>query len=267
MQQEMNIFLSIVVVEYFSVDDIGKCAESISRNLNVPYEIIVSSNSCYDESTRQRLSGTDGRVRWIFNERNGGFAYAMNQGLRVARGNCLVIMNSDCTIGCGLEDMARFLQEHPDVGAVAPQIRDAAGNIQDTARPYVSVPSYVLRQTKRVLRHRESVLNPKMDYTKTQTVDWVIGAFIMVSRKAYELTGGLDDSFFMYAEDLDWCTRIRQCGLEVVYYPHARIVYKGTRRARNNRKYAKIFIHSHIIYWKKFGFFSGYPKRRKVVYD
>ena len=263
----MNITLSIVVVEYFSEEDIYKCADSIDSHLDVPYEIIVSSNSCYDKAKPEELVHKNKRVRWIFNAKNGGFAYAMNQGLKEAKGNYLVIMNSDCTIQSNLDSMIAFLQKHEDVGAIAPKIVDAAGNIQDTARQYVSVPRYMSRQVKRVLKHKESVLNSSMNYSRIQTVDWVIGAFIMVSRKAYEATGGLDDNFFMYAEDLDWCTRIRQHGMEVVYYPDTFIIYKGTRRARNNFKYAKIFIRSHLYYWKKFGFFWGYPKRKKIYYE
>jgi GT2 family glycosyltransferase len=114
--------------------------------------------------------------------------------------------------------------------------------------------------------HKTSILDNDMNYNKVQTVDWLIGAFIMVSRKAYEATGGLDDDLFMYAEDLDWCTRIRQQGFEVVYFPKAVIIYKGTRRARSNSKYAKIFIQSHIKYWRKFGFFYGYPRRKKLQF-
>ena len=192
--------------------------------------------------------------------------HAMNEGLKVARGRYLAIMNSDCTLESDIDGMIRFMEDHPAIGAIAPQMRDAEGNIQDTARHYVSVPRYVWRQTKRIVRHKISVLDTQMDYSLTQTTDWVIGAFIMVSRKAYELTGGLDNRFFMYAEDLDWCTRIRQQGLEVVYYPQVLITYKGTRRARSNSKYAKIFISSHIKYWKKFGFFYGYPPRKKCIY-
>lgn len=260
------MLLSIVIVEYHSPDDIRHCTASIAKQVHVPYEVIVSSNSCYSPEEQQRMVSeyaADGNVRWIFNARNGGFAYAMNQGLAVAQGDYLVIMNSDCTIESDLGILVKFLEANPHVGAVAPQIRDAEGNIQDTARPYVSLPRFAWRQMKRVLFHRESVLNPRMDYTQVQTVDWIIGAFIMVTRRAYELTGGLDDDFFMYAEDLDWCTRIRQQGLEVVYYPRALITYKGTRRARQNGKYARIFLKSHNRYWKKFGYVFGYPKRRK----
>ena len=70
----------------------------------------------------------------------------------------------------------------------------------------------------------------------------------------------------MYAEDMDWCTRIRLAGWEVVYYPKVKIQYKGTRSARKNTGSAKIFLNSLKTYWKKFGFFFGYPKRKKIEY-
>lgn len=264
----MKPTLSIVIVEYKSTEEIAHCIKSISAVLNLPYEIIVSSNSCYTDSERAHITKENAydNVHWLFNERNGGFAYAMNEGLKVAKGDYLVIMNSDCSINSDLSQMISFLKEHQEVGALGPCIHDADGNLQDTARPYVSVTRFFWRQIKRMLLHKVSVLNPNMDYTKTQTVDWVIGAFIMVTRKAYELTGGLDDSFFMYAEDLDWCTRIRQKGLEIVYYAPSDITYKGTRRARNNKKYAKIFLHSHLMYWRKYGYVFGYPKRKKMMF-
>lgn len=262
----MNIRLSIVVVEYKSIGEIQQCLASLDEHVRVPYEVIVSSNSCYTPEERQSIPQTDGHVRWLFNERNGGFAYAMNEGLRVAKGDYLVIMNSDCTPLTDLDGMMDFMEAHPDVGAIAPRLQDTDGRLQDTARPYVSLPRFLWRHVRRVLGHTDVVLDRRMDYGRIQTVDWLIGAFIMVSRRAYELTGGLDESYFMYAEDLDWCTRIRQQGLEVVYYPRAVVTYRGTRRARSNANYAKIFIVSHIAYWKKFGFFFGYPKRREVSF-
>lgn len=260
--------LSIVIVEYFSEKDIQKCIDSISRNVQLKHEIIVSSNSCYNKEKQSEIrKGLSEKVKWVFNDKNGGFAYAMNQGLRVASGDYLVIMNSDCIIETDLGEMVLFMQNNPEVGAVGPQIRDEKGNVQDTARPYVSVQRYILRQVRRIMKHQVSILETKMNYNSIQTVDWVIGAFIMVSRKAFELTNGLDDDLFMYAEDLDWCTRIRAKGLEVVYFPKAHIRYKGTRRARDNKKYARIFIKSHFIYWRKFGFFYGYPKKKNLTFN
>lgn len=262
----MDIKLSVVIVEYNSIQEIRECIEALKKHLNVSYEIIVSSNSNYSpEQCKQADNGED-CVHWIFNEHNGGFAYAMNKGLKVAHGRYLAIMNSDDIFNSDISSMIDFMDEHPEIGAIAPQMRDKEGSIQDTARTYVSMPRYVWRQMKRIIGHKSSILDTKIDYSSIQTVDWVIGAFIMVSRQAYIATGGLDERYFMYAEDLDWCTRIRQQGFEVVYYPKVIITYKGSRRARNNSKYARIFIDSHIKYWKKFGFFYGYPPRIKHIY-
>ena len=263
----MDIILSIIIIEYHSIREVQECAALLGKYVKVPYEVIVSSNSCYTAEQRQKISSNDDHVRWLFNSQNGGFAYAMNEGLKQARGAYMVIMNPDCIVTSDLTTMISFMDRHSDVGAIAPQMLDAEGNIQDTARSYVSVPRYVWRQVKRVLGHKVSILTSNMNYNQIQTVDWLIGAFIMVSRMAYQQTGGLDINFFMYAEDVDWCTRIRQAGFEVVYFPKVKIVYKGTRRARSNSKYARIFIQSHIRYWRKFGFFCGYPPRKKLIFQ
>lgn len=263
----MTIELSIVIVEYHSVDEICSCVDRIFSKLSLPFEIIVSSNSCYTQAEQEKVQTSEPRVKWLFNEQNGGFAYAMNKGLKASCGEYVVIMNSDCMVNSDMEDMVAFMRRHPDVGVVGPKIHDEEGNLQDSARSYVSLPHFVWRQIKRMMFHRVCVLNSHMDYDKTQTVDWVIGAFMMVSREAYVKTGGLDDCFFMYAEDLDWCTRIRQAGFEVVYYADSEIIYKGTRRARSDMNYAKIFLRSHLLYWKKFGFVCGYPKRRHVLFE
>ncbi|MBQ3699639.1 MAG: glycosyltransferase family 2 protein [Prevotella sp.] len=260
----MSIILSIVIIEYHSIKEIQECVLHLKAHIQLPYEIIISSNSCYNDEQKKQIDSHEEHVRWLFNKRNEGFARGMNEGLKLAQGKFLIIMNSDCTMLSPLDTMISFMEKHPEVGAIAPQISDYQGNIQDTARPYVTLPRYIIRQVKRVIGHKSSILNNCMDYSRIQTVDWVIGAFLMVSREAYEATNGLDNNYFMYAEDLDWCTRIRQAGFEIVYFPEVKITYKGSRRARNNSKYAKIFISSHIKYWKKFGFFFGHPKRKNI---
>ena len=262
----MNIFISVVIIEYHSYLEIKECIASLKAHLSIPYEIIVSSNSCYSEEQKENIDKNEENVRWIFNEANNGFAYALDNGLQIAKGDFILTMNSDCILTSSIDDMIDFMVHHPEIGCIAPQIIDKEGNIQDTARPYVSLPRYIERQIRRILGRKTSILDNKMDYTQIQTVDWVIGAFMIVSRKAYQLTGGLDRRYFMYAEDLDWCTRIRQQGLEIIYYPKTIIIFKGTRRARNSFKFAKIFILSHIKYWLKFGFFYGYPHRKQTTY-
>ena len=254
--------ISFIIIEFHSVEDIKGCIVSIKTGCeNIPYEIIVSSNSCYLPETQNKLKHDFPEIRWSFNRKNGGFAYAMNQGLKIAFGKYMAIINPDVRLKNGLILMVEFMQSHPSVGAIAPLIV----NTQDSARAYVSVQRYVWRSIKRVISHKSSVLDKNMDYTQVQTVDWVIGAFIMVQREVYEKTKGMDEYYFMYAEDLDWCTRIRASGYEVVYFPLAKVEYEGSRSARHSFKYAKIFFKSHIYYWNKHGFFGGYPKRKSII--
>ena len=257
--------ISIVIVEYHSLAEIRKFIDEIDFNDNL--EIIVSSNSTYPVEEQERIQYSFPQCIWKFNEKNGGFAYAMNNGLSVATGDVLVISNPDCSIRYGLNEMAHFLVNHPEVGAIAPKIIDDTMEIQDSCRHYVTLPRYIMRQVKRILFRKESILEKDYDYNKIQTVDWVIGAFIMVTREVYERTKGLCDDYFMYAEDLDWCTRIRKSGYEIVYYPKAVIEYKGTRSARSSWKYMKIFLRSHFIYWSRFGFINIKPKRSEITFN
>ena len=200
------MLLSIIIVEYKSLNDIKKCISSIQKKIAViNKEIIISSNSEYAKVEQEKITKLYPHCKWVFNSKNGGFAYAMNRGLKAAKGDYLIIMNPDCVINYGIEDMLNFLKAHPSIGAIAPQIIDFDGNIQDTCRPYVSFNSFIYRQIVRIIFNREVILNKKTDYNLTQTTDWIIGAFIMLTRKAYELTNGLSEEYFMYAEDLDLC--------------------------------------------------------------
>jgi GT2 family glycosyltransferase len=258
----MKKTVSIIVIEYNSLDEIYSCIQNIRQGFQlIEHEIIVSSNSVYSEDKKKSIEQKCFDVKWIFNKNNNGFAYAMNRGLEVATGKYLVISNSDIVIKQGMKNMIDFFESHKEIGAIAPQIVDKSNIIQDSCRPYITVTDFITRHLKRFITNKEIISQKKFDYNKIQTVDWVIGAFIMVKRDVYKLTQGLDEQYFLYVEDMDWCVRIRQNGYEIVYFPNAVIEYAGTRAARNSFKYAKIFTNSIFRYWKKFGFFYAYPKR------
>lgn len=257
--------ISVVVVEYHSLDEVSCCIKAFKESIPT-VEIIISSNSQYTTEQRQQIISAIPDCKWCFNEKNGGFAYAMNEGLKIATGDYLIISNPDCIIENGIEDMARFLSRHPEIGAIAPRITDKFGNLQDSYREYITLPNFIGRQFQRILKREEVVLDKGIDYNKIQTVDWVIGAFIMVPRHIYEKTGGLSLDYFMYVEDMDWCTRIRKCGYEIVYYPKASIIYEGSRKARKSLKFAFIFFKSLMTYWRKFGFYMTSPQRTKSTY-
>ena len=246
--------VSIVIIEYHSLNEIYRFAELSNMITNGSgFELIVSSNSQYTASRQAQIKEEYPNVKWQFNSRNGGFAYGMNEGLKVAKGDVLVIVNPDVKFKTPLEPMVDYLLQHPEVGIIAPKIVDENGVVQDSFRHFATPFSFVTRQVGRII-HRNK-LNVKSANTP-QKVDWVIGAFMMVRRDFYKKVGGLSEDYFMYCEDEDWCKRAHLAGYDVVYYPESVIEYKGTRASRNSWKYAKIHIQSLMTFWNKYGYFK-----------
>lgn len=258
--------VSVILLEYYSLDEIAQCLRSITYGITgISYEIIVSSNSCYDTEMKDTVLKRFPGINFCFNDKNGGFAYGMNRGMEKARGSYLVIANTDTIVLNGFINLISFMENHPEVGAAGPQMLNSKGVIQDTFRDYLTFPKLLKRQLGRILKG-SPVLEKGIDHSLIQTVDWIIGAFLVINRKSYEATKGFDENFFLYAEDLDWCTRIRASGSEIVYYPLMKVQFEGSREARRFNRFTLIFIKSHLRYWFKFGFFSGYPLRRQIVY-
>ncbi len=252
--------LSIVVIEYHSLDEISSFIRNAIPVLSdIDYEIIISSNSLYPPQQQQSIIERYPGIKWLFNDCNGGFAYGMNRGLEVANGEFLMITNPDLILKRGLVNGISFLSKHIDIGAIGPLIKDENGVIQDSARPFVTLNNWLVRQVKRVIGLKE-----KYDYNNPHLVDWVIGACILFKRDVYRNIGGLDEAYFMYAEDMDFCSRIWLSKKGVAFYPEMEVQYKGTRSARNSWKYAKIFLKSHWHYWKKFGFFKSKIKKNNI---
>lgn len=250
MVSKVGFMISIIVIEYHSLDEIGRFLYSIKENEKEEYEVIVSSNSQYSEEEQKHIQTSFPQARWSFNERNGGFAYGMNEGLKVAKGDILVVMNPDVKFKSSLEPMIQYLQKHHEVGIIAPKIVDEKGIIQDSLRHYITPWGFVMRHIDRILHG--SKLNVK-EFVDPVRGEWVIGAFMMCRRDFYEKVGRLSDDYFMYCEDMDWCKRAHLAGYDVVYYPGTTIEYKGTRSARKSWKYTRIFIKSLLTYWQKYG--------------
>ena len=174
----------------------------------------------------------------------------MNEGLKVATGDVLVVMNPDVKLKSSLQPMIDYLLAHPEVGVIAPKIVDENGVIQDSFRHFFTPWDFLLRQLGWI--KNKGKLSVK-DFQEPVHGDWVIGAFMMVRRDFYEKVGGLSEDYFMYCEDMDWCKRAHLAGYDVVYFPQTVVEYKGTRAARHSWKYAKIHLQSLFTYWRKYG--------------
>lgn len=245
--------ISIIVIEFHSLCEIGALIQSLSEKADERYELIVSSNSLYPQDVQKKIVSDIPTAKWIFNNINGGFAYGMNEGLKIARGDILIVMNPDVKIKTSLDSMMRYINENSQVGIIGPKVVDEVGIIQDSFRHFITPWGFLMRQLGWM--KDKGKLQVK-DFKEPVHGDWVIGAFMMCRRDFYEKVGGLSEDYFMYCEDMDWCKRAHLAGYDVAYFPSTVIQYKGTRAARHSWKYAKIHIKSLLTYWRKYGFFA-----------
>jgi N-acetylglucosaminyl-diphospho-decaprenol L-rhamnosyltransferase len=174
---------------------------------------------------------------WLFRRPNIGFAAGNNVALPYARGRYVLLLNPDVEIQRGtLADLVAALDERPEVGAASIVHLDEQGRLLYSARRF-STPLRKLGEALAV--HRWTPLETLQEadtcaghYRDEHSADWVVGAFIAVRREALEQVGPLDERFFLYAEEKDWCRRIRQAGWDVRHLPHLTMVHFGAERGR-----------------------------------
>lgn len=259
-----NIDVSFVIIEYHSLEDVLLCVDSINENVSgVNHEVIVSSNSMYDSSKQKQLTHSFPHIAWSFNEHNNGFAYGMNCGIRKTKGDFIVLQNPDTRVeNDKLSDALQYLKENKGIGILGPQIVNDAGEIQDTCRPFLTPGTIVLRLLKRKLSKKGAILDSDYNYDKIQNVNWVIGAYMITSRKALEKVGLLNEKFFMYVEDMEWCLRFWEKNLKVIYYPPLVINYEGDRKSTMDKsrflpfsinKYTYIHLKNYIMFLNEHG--------------
>lgn len=250
--------LSILVVNWNVRDLLRRCLQSILANLPAcQLEIIVVDNGSTDGSVE--MVRTDfPQVHLIANPDNRGFPVANNQGLAVARGRYVLLLNPDTeVVGNALETMVAFADAHPDVGVVGPMLLNPDGTVQSSRRRFPTLLTAVFESTwlqpyaPRRLLARYYVLDRPDD--EVQDVDWVTGAALMARREAIEQVGPLDEGFFMYSEELDWCRRFREAGWRVVYLPTARVIHYGGKSSEQVLPARHIhFQRSKIRYFRKY---------------
>jgi N-acetylglucosaminyl-diphospho-decaprenol L-rhamnosyltransferase len=221
--------LSVVIVSWNVCDLLRQCLSTIVNPGPLSLEVIVVDNASADGSV-DMLRAEFPAVQLVANQNNVGFPAANNQGIAVARGRYVLLLNSDAeVVGDGLATMVAFADAHPDVGVVGPQLLNPDGSVQSSRRRLPTLATAFFESTwlqpyaPRRLLERYYVLDQPDG--ATLDVDWVKGAALMARREAIEQVGLLDEGFFMYSEELDWCRRFREAGWRVVYLPTAQIVH------------------------------------------
>ncbi len=233
-------------------DALGRGADAADLTI----EIIVVDNGSLDGSV-ELVREQFGDVRLIANEDNRGFSAANNQGIRVAHGRYVLVLNPDTEItGDALAKLVAFADGHPDVAMAVPQLLNADGTIQSSRRRFPTLLTALFESTwlepwapGRLLKHYHVLDQPN---DAIQEVDWVTGAAMLVRREAIDEVGLLDEGFFMYSEELDWCRRISEAGWRIVYVPTAQVVHYGGKSSEQTGAARHIhFQTSKVRYFRK----------------
>jgi len=213
------------IVNYGNFQGLGRCLESLfSVETPLPGRVFVVENGPNDIPAE--LSARFPSVRFHKNRQNLGFARGCNQIIEGSRAPFICFLNPDTILDRPfIARGAKWLQDHRDVAVLGPKIIDPDGRVQGSARGFPTLATAFFGRTSiltRLFPHNSLArrnIKTLAAGDGPQEVDWVSGACMIVRRQAIDEVGGLDEGFFMYWEDCDWCTRFRQRGWKVVYHP------------------------------------------------
>ncbi|MGE5329783.1 MAG: glycosyltransferase family 2 protein [Deltaproteobacteria bacterium] len=251
--------LSIIIVNFKSKDFTEACVKSIYQNTkNISFEVIVVDNNSGDGCI-EMLSEKFPQVIGYENKENAGFSKGNNIGMKLAKGRYLLLLNPDTIVfESTLDKMVEYMDKHSDVGVSGCRVENPDGTLQRACRRSVPTPKIAFFQLSGLgkLFPKSKILAKYnlsyIDENQETEVDAVSGAFLTFRREVYEQIGGLDEDYFMYAEDIDFCFRAKQKGWKIMYYPDTRIThFKGQSSKHMSMKATKAFYDSMAIFFNK----------------
>ncbi len=248
--KRMDVKATIIVLAYNTPDLVLQCLRNfndtlIGRNWQI---IVVDNGSAAD--LRPRIQGNFDGVDLIRSERNRGFAAGNNLGLRAAKGEFVILMNSDIIARADvLEALIESMQLDPQSGAMSPRLLTAKGEPQAFAFGAETSPGYMIRRGMRSVLG----LGSMHDWSVKEPIDvaWASAACLCVRRSVIESVGGLDERYPLYFEDADWCMRIRAAGWRVIYNPHLQVTHLGGASQPDTADRSELYYRSLLLFCEK----------------
>jgi hypothetical protein len=254
-----NLKLSIIIVNYNTSTLLKECISSIRKSTKpIPFEIIVVDNASTDKSDKYLSSlSSEKQIKVIKNKKNLGFSKANNQGIKIAEGEFILLLNSDTLINDNIfPKLFEWLDVNKQAGIVSCKLKNSDGTIQATGGYFPTLSKVAtwmlffddLPLLNKLLKpfHPKAEFYPNTDFQ----LDWVTGAFFLIRREVIDKIGYLDEDYFMYVEDLDYCYRAKKEGWEVWYLPFVSIIHLGG--ASSTKAYPLISEYENIkLFYKK----------------
>jgi GT2 family glycosyltransferase len=249
--------LTIIIVSWNVRELLAACLASLPRGP----QVIVVDNASSDGSA-EMVRAQFPHVVLLANRENRGFTGGNNDGLKLISGQMILFLNPDTLVDeQALPLLVDYLEAHPSVGVVGPQLRYSDGSLQSSRRRFPTLAMALMESTP-LAWHWPASLNPWARHyhvedrpaDQTQEVDWLVGAALLTRREVLDGVGAFDEGYFMYSEELDWQRRVRQAGWKIVYLPAASIThYEGrssdqvaaARHIRFNRSKVRYFAKHH----------------------
>ncbi|MDR0834438.1 MAG: glycosyltransferase family 2 protein [Candidatus Symbiothrix sp.] len=245
----MSVKLSVIIVNYNVKLFLEQCLNSVlASSMIADTEIIVVDNASTDGS-REYLPPLFPQVKFVLSPENLGFAKANNRAIKQAQGDYVLLLNPDTLIGTDtLVHVCRFMDEHPDAGALGVQMLDETGAyLPESKRGFptlwVSLCKLLGFNGRYHLTH--------LDKDQVHEVDVLAGACMLMRKEVVQATGGFDEAFFMYWEDTDLAWRIKQAGYKNYYVPEKIVHYKGKSSKQDAYRYVRVFYDGMWIFYKK----------------
>src|SRR3989344_2170440 len=225
--------LSVVIVNWNTKKLLENCLISIFKfTKNLSFEVIVVDNNSHDASS-QMVAKKFPQVKLIKNQENLGYAKANNQGIRLAKGKYILLLNSDTyLVENSFKKLANLAGSLKNLGALGPLLLNPDKSIQQSVGFFPHLPQIIWWMSFIDDLPGGTFLKPyHVDhdsfYKNQHEVDWITGAAFLIPKKVVGKIGMLDEKIFMYGEDFEWCFRIKKAGFKVYFSPSAKIVHIG----------------------------------------
>ena len=245
--------LSIIIVNWNTREFLLPCVRSVLESeQGISSELIVVDNGSRDGSGDE-VKKTFPFIHLVENGKNLGFAKAVNQGLQKASGKYVLLLNPDTRVKHGaIRHLLSFMASHLETGVAGAQLLNSDGSRQNSIANFPSLATELLN--KRFLRWLFPKRYPgkERNYSESVEVDSVIGACMIVRREALDQVGFLDEDYFLFLEETDWCYRMKGAGWKICHVPQAEVYHFQGKSAEAERKRAKVeYYRSRYHFFKK----------------
>ncbi|MBD3282558.1 MAG: glycosyltransferase [Candidatus Portnoybacteria bacterium] len=253
--------ISVIITHHKTPELLYLCIKSIKENFSGNAEIIVTDSES-EKETEKNIKEKFPEIKFLAFKKNLGYSKIVNRGIKKSKGKYILILNADIVIlKNSIETLTRFLDSHPKTAIAAPQLVDFNNNTQvscfkDPKPKYILIRRTPLKKTK---KGKEILKEYSVKPKKPTSVDWAQGSALMVRKEFIKEVGLLDENFFMYFEDADWCKRFRDKGYDIMHVPKAKMAHYYHRKSKKwgalldilLNKYTRIHIKSAIRYFIK----------------